>query len=362
MPKILIIRHDNIGDLICVTPLIHALKKTLPDAEISAFVNSYNAPVLANHPDLDSLYYYTKAKHRKKNQSLFAVYWEKIKLIYTLRQQQFDFVILATPDPTQRLYQLAQWLAPQKIILMRGQTNSPFKLSANTIGVSRPLHFNELHEVERVFCLGEPIVKLTQKPSPVHIEVSKIQKAWAFQQIKKKGNCQTSLNIGIHISARKKSQRWSVENFVTLLTQLNHNNPMAQFLLFWSPGSEFHPQHPGDDEKAAAILAATKSLPIYPFRTQELEELIAGLSLCDVLICSDGGAMHVGAGVGVPILCFFGESDPKRWRPWGVPHVVLQSENQQVALISPYTVIQAFESLRAQFEQPRPSSKNENES
>lgn len=41
--KILIIRRDNIGDLICTTPLFEAIRQHYPDAYLAALVNSYNA-------------------------------------------------------------------------------------------------------------------------------------------------------------------------------------------------------------------------------------------------------------------------------------------------------------------------------
>jgi ADP-heptose:LPS heptosyltransferase len=41
------------------------------------------------------------------------------------------------------------------------------------------------------------------------------------------------------------------------------------------------------------------------------------------VICSDGGAMHVAAALGKPIVCFFGNSDATLWRPWGVPYAVV---------------------------------------
>ena len=52
-PRILIVRRDNIGDLVCTTPLIAALRERLPRAWIAALVNSYNAEVLARNPALD---------------------------------------------------------------------------------------------------------------------------------------------------------------------------------------------------------------------------------------------------------------------------------------------------------------------
>ena len=62
--RILVVRRDNIGDLILTTPLLHALRRARPQAHIAALVNSYNAPVLDGNPDVDAVHVYDKAKHR----------------------------------------------------------------------------------------------------------------------------------------------------------------------------------------------------------------------------------------------------------------------------------------------------------
>ena len=119
-------------------------------------------------------------------------------------------------------------------------------------------------------------------------------------------------------------------------------------MLFWSPGDEHNPLHPGDDGKAAAILAACADLPVLPYATEQLEELIGGLSLCQAMICSDGGAMHIGAALGLPLISLFGNSDPVTWHPWGVPHRVLQAPSRDVNDISVEQVAAAFVALRGE--------------
>jgi heptosyltransferase-3 len=57
--------------------------------------------------------------------------------------------------------------------------------------------------------------------------------------------------------------------------------------------------------------------------------------------------MHVGAGLGVPIVCLFGNSDAARWRPWGVPYRLLQKPSADVADIGVSEVVAAFNALRA---------------
>jgi ADP-heptose:LPS heptosyltransferase len=66
-----------------------------------------------------------------------------------------------------------------------------------------------------------------------------------------------------------------------------------------------------------------------------------------MLICADGGAMHLAAGLGLPIVCLFGDSGVARWRPWGVPCRVLQAPSRNVRDIEVEELVAAFSSLRA---------------
>ena len=44
--------------------------------------------------------------------------------------------------------------------------------------------------------------------------------------------------------------------------------------------------------------------------------------------------MHVAAGLGKPLVCFFGNSSAERWHPWGGPYELLQNQSRDVAEIS----------------------------
>ncbi|MBI5912393.1 MAG: glycosyltransferase family 9 protein [Betaproteobacteria bacterium] len=332
-PKILLIRRDNIGDLVCTTPLISALRLRYPRAHIAALVNTYNRQALEGHPDVDAVYAYAKAKHRLPGQSRAAIYRDKLLLLLKLRAQRFDYVLLAAPHPGASALLLARWIAPAHIAGYAEPTGS--------VDLTLP-HSTEdaLHEVEQVFRLAK-LFGIESAPGKLSMAVDAAARERVSAALRPRDPVRKL--IALHISARKPSQRWPAERFAELMHALGQE---ADFLLLWSPGAADHPQHPGDDAKAQAIMDAAGSLPLLAYPTQELKDLAAALSLADTVICSDGGAMHIAAALGKPVLCFFGDSDAGRWHPWGVPYRLLQPESRNAADISLAAALQALRELR----------------
>ncbi len=330
--KILLIRRDNIGDLVCTTPLISALRRHFPRAHIAALVNTYNRQVLDGHPDLDAVYAYAKAKHRLAGQSRAAVYWDKFVLMLKLRSQHFDTVLLASSYPGASALRLARWIAPAHI--------AGYAEHSGLVDMALPHGAAAAHEVEDVFRLAG-LFGIEGAAGKLSLAVDAQARTRARSALGAPGAGRKL--IAVHISARKPSQRWPVERYAELMQALRGE---ADFLLLWSPGAADHPQHPGDDAKAQAVIDAAGDLRLTAYPTQELRDLSAALSLADYVICSDGGAMHLAAALGKPILCFFGNSDAARWHPWGVPHRLLQPESRDAADISQAAALQAFRELQ----------------
>ncbi|MES2771423.1 MAG: glycosyltransferase family 9 protein [Pseudomonadota bacterium] len=386
--KILVIRRDNIGDLVCTTPLFSALRKHFPKAHLAALVNSYNAPVLRGNPDLDRVHIYRKAKHHlpahssscallprrqgdmlpatshrikalsaagfcflsclrialSKGVSWFsrlAIWWQTAKLIHQLRQTRFDCIIIATPTHSSSALRFARWIGARQIIAYGRNPELPATPKAQE------------HESESVMrlltCLG-----INEAPGALRVfaEAKPNTEAQASSTAKSNSCAPTQTSpspalIGLHLSARKPEQRWPVERFAELAHAL-HARYGARFLLFWSPGAADHPQHPGDDAKAEQLQALCADLPLQAYPSQTLDELIAGLAQCSQVICSDGGAMHLAAGLGKPILCFFGNSDIHRWHPWGVVHECLQAPSRKVSDISVSEALSAFDRIQSE--------------
>jgi ADP-heptose:LPS heptosyltransferase len=318
--KILVIRRDNIGDLVCTTPLFSSLRLAFPEAYIAALVNSYSAPVISNNPDINSVFTYTKGKHGANEQGIIRRWMTSFALLRKLRAEQFDVVIAINKSSVS----LARLLSPKRII-SAGHMVGPDVISEQEIA--------PLHAVEAVHKFLSPLgIHSAPGSMSVHPDLNLL-----------KPNLHPASQkpvIGLHLSSRKPSQRWSVENFITLANKLSSVREVS-FRVFWSPGTQSNPLHPGDDEKAESFKQGTEHLPVEFCATTQLGELIAAMSLCDLMICGDGGAMHIAAALGKPVVALFGDSDPQRWRPWGVPYQVLQPVSRDVIDITPDNVLLA---------------------
>ena len=319
--SLLVIRRDNIGDLVCTTPLVTALRMLFPSAWIGVLANSYNAPVLQGNPDIDQVYAYRKLKHLGPGMSVVSALATRTSMLWALRRKNLDLAIVATGEQDRRGLRLARLLSPDRII-------------------NSPAYSPGLHEVERTFLVARglgfdgPIPPL--RVVPVEAPTSETHAAMRRAELPRLRPL-----IGVHLSARRLAQRWPPEHFAALIIALSTKHG-ADTMLLWSPGKEDHLQHPGDDGKAATVMALIGDCArVIPYPTPTLTDLIGALSICDALICSDGGAMHIAAGLGKPVACMFGDSPPERWRPWGVRHTLLHPESRNVRDIRVEDVAQA---------------------
>lgn len=342
VPSFLVIRSANIGDLVCTTPLIHALRERYPKSRLCALVNSYNRAVLDNNPGIDTVYAYMKAKHREPGQGVLGVYWKRMRLMHELRRQRFDYAIIGGAHFLPHALRLARTVKPRHII---GFTE-PGQRGVKHIDMGVPYTLpHPMHETQDIFRVLAPL-GITSEPPPMRMYPDPVEVEAARHRLTRQRVPVGKMLIGVQISSRKPVNRWSVENFIKLIRQL-HATYGAAFLLLWSPGRSDNPRHPGDDDDAAAIAAALAGLPVIANPQGPLPELIADLSLCDVVITCDGGALHIAAALGKPTLCFFGSTDAARWRPWGVPHILLQPPSRKATDISTNEAFLGFQSLLA---------------
>lgn len=331
--KILIIQRDNIGDLILTTPLISSLSRTL-GGKVDLLVNTYNQKVLENNPHVGKIHPYSKLHHRQPGQSLFSVLFQRVKSYLSVRNAGYDVAIIARADWSDRPMKWARLSGAKRIIAIGNnippEVSDPVTLSGE-----------QCHIVELFSRLAAPL-GVTEPPAGLELYPTREE----VRVMRERLPVSDELPVfGIQISSRKPAQRWQAEKFIQLMHEIASQQP-CQFLLFWSPGAADNKSHPGDDEKAQQIIEACQDIALIPAQTSNLRELIAGMSLCQQILTSDGGALHVAAGVKVPTVALFGNSDAWFWGPWKVPSEILEAPGQDVSRLEVEVVVKHFMQLR----------------
>jgi heptosyltransferase-3 len=326
--KILFIRRDNIGDLICTTPAIHAARMKYPKSKIGILVNTYNADVIKNNPDIDEIYIYEKAKH-SPDKSKMSVWLSNLKVLRKIRKENYD-VAIGCGSYSPRLERYTFITGAKKRI---GYIKNSMKKSKF---YTTPMYEQEklLHEVEKTYYLLTPLGISSDNSLPplkIYPSIDELNKFKNF--IETKNFIKEKYLVAFHISSRRPENRWPAEKFIELGNLIAKNIQNAQILLLWSPGSEKNPYHPGDDEKAEIIKNNLRATT-FAYKTENLKELIAALSICNLLVCCDGGAMHIGTALDKPIIALWGSSDADRWKPWSNKHIVLQGKDKKASNVN----------------------------
>ena len=337
--RILVIRRDNIGDLICTTPLLCALRQHFPEASLSVLVSSYNVAVLDGNHDIDEVFVFLKRHQKSHGYGFLSILWHRWQLVNTLRKRKFDYILLANGG-----WRYAQNLGAKKIIGFR-ERNQPDSRQPDVIvplkeagiydqEVSKLAHLGITLGIPREKALGPtrlfPDLKLMAR------ERQRLMTAgW-------KDNCPT---IALHISARYVEHLWPEESLAAFAKTVMEKYSI-QILLLWSPGAESNRMHPGDDEKAQRLLEQFSGKPLFPCPTADIPSLIAAVALVDQMVCSDGGAMHVAAALQKPILSFFGTGSIETWHPWAVPYIALRHPSKLVSSISLEEALAGFGELQ----------------
>lgn len=291
--KILLVRNDNLGDLVCTTPAIEALRKKYPNNQIDIVVNSYNYSAIYKNPFVDKIYCYTKPKHKKKISEKIKAALGKLKILWQIKKENYDIVIVFRSGYS------------KSAELFSNITNAKYKIGVknkkgnDNFNIYVPFHSN-MHEVE--FCF-----ECVKALNVFHNE----EKTIYFLDNKKTDNFKSYNDIVLfHISARMKNNKMSLKKLKTVFDNIN-----IDFYITAEP----------QDIEMAKELSRKKNIKYIP--TSSMDDLAQVISKSRMFITLEGGAMHIAPALGVKTIALFGVSNINRWHPWGYKDLVLQHDS-----------------------------------
>lgn len=282
----IIVRMPNwIGDMVMATPVLTDLRKTYPQARITAMCRAPVSDLLLADPEIDELFCFSKT-------SSFSRHSEKKNLIEKLRCGKYDLGILLTHSLSS-----AWWFWQGKVKARLGYDCNGRRLLLNH-SVPLPENIDRQHLVLTYKMLLEPLgIPISDSPPRLFLSPKEVNEA--RQLLKQHGVTEKSKVVGINPGATYGSAKcWLPERFREVAEKLLRDESVV--IVFF-----------GDQLSTPLVKEISQGLPsrvVNLAGLTSLRELAALISLCDVLLTNDSGPMHIADALGTKILALFGST------------------------------------------------------
>lgn len=322
--RILVIRIDFLGDMVCTTPFIHSLKERWPEAEIHVLANKYNSSVLDGNPDVSKVHFYVYSKNLQKNirSNFLGSLVDRVKLIFRLRMLKFDMVIIPNGGMNKNSINFARQLNVSDCRWHNSDTEFDDRKPCHVN--CRPIHHEALSGYKLVPEIDNPAIEqLCLQLYPRE----RLIKNWDGL-LKGRGR----KRVGLFVSNKSAARCWPLDKWIAIAQKLSMLNDV---IIFYSP-----------DE---IVSSAWKSLDrVQCVQPPTISDLIAAQSIINLTISADSAPVHISSALNVPVIALFESRREKylRWFPLGVKNIVIH-EGDTVSEISVESVLLSTDKMLA---------------
>ncbi len=285
--NILIIRLSAIGDVVFCSPLIKALRRSYPDANISWLVEPAAAPLLKNNPDIDELIIWPKAEWKQlwKQRKYLTLLRALGLLRKRLKAKNFDMAI-----DLQGLLKSGIWAlwsgAPERIGLGSKEGSARFMSRVISRQGDDPRIGSEYYHLARE-------MKLDVADFAMDIALSDEDVAYAAEF---RHNGEYAVICPFTTRPQK---HWLASRWPELVQQIMRQQGLPVIML-GGPG----------DVTAAAHIHNENSKIINLVGKSSLTQTAAIIKQSSLLVGVDTGLTHMGIAFNVPTLALFGSTCP----------------------------------------------------
>ncbi len=305
--NMLVIRLDNMGDLLMSTPAIRALKETF-NSRITVLTSSMAADIARNIPVIDETLMFDVPWVKTSNASFSPDFFS---LVEVLKEKQFDAAVVFTvfsqnPMPAIMLAYLAD--IPLRLALCR---ENPYQLLTNWVPDEEPYTFIK-HQVERDLDL---VATVGARTSNDHLS---IQIPDAREPTKKKlHKNKNSIDLQkpwmiLHPGVSEPKRQYPIKNWIEVGKKLVIDFGYQLLLT----GSSAEKQL--TDEIQQGI--GTNAFSIAGLLN--LDEFICLIKEAPLLLSVNTGPVHIAAATQTPVIVLYAQTNPQH-TPWKTPNKVL---------------------------------------
>ena len=286
--SILIIKWDEIGDMVYALHVFSHLKIRFPEASQTLWCKPFVKPLVQNHPAISHI-------------------------VHSAPQTAYDLVVELRGDWNTLKYCISH---PPKMRVDRGSIRLKNKLSGG-----------QKHEVVTNFQIIEPLLSAGTSILSPELHIGNEEKKPVEDYLNKN---QIRKYAVIHCGARRKLRQWSISNFVWLARHLKEAYGLGIVFV-------------GTSEDEPDIEAIVSQLPIKSFvstRDFNLLQFAALTSNATVFVGNESGPIHIAAVVNTPLLGLYGPGVKDVFYPIGqkskiIHHVLDCNPCDQIHCVRP---------------------------
>ncbi|OGX06693.1 MAG: hypothetical protein A3G87_00985 [Omnitrophica bacterium RIFCSPLOWO2_12_FULL_50_11] len=300
--NILVIRLDQIGDVVCALPVFPILKRRFPSARVTALVSGEGKAVLEHNPFVDRIVVFGSNWFSRSGSVDLE---ELFRLTADLRETRFelgfdlrgDLRTIAFMTASRVRYRIGYGIAGGAALLHR-----------------MPDYDMSRHQVElnRNLVTDEPIDKRNLKPE-IYLTLEETKEAW--KRLDSFGVDRGSDLIAIHPEAGYPSKEWGDEKFIQLIEKLIRDAEL-KILVFGLNHARRVAEHFASSDRVVNLVSLLS-----------LRQMIAVLHCCRLFVGNDSGPSHLAHALGLAcVVIASGTNEYERWGIWREPVTIRKHE------------------------------------
>lgn len=306
--RLLVVRLDNLGDLLMTTPALSAIRQSLPGVHMTLLGSAASAAALAHLPMLDDAIGYDAPWTQGR---AAADSGPDHQLLMRLACGQYDAAIVFTVC-TQSALPAAMLLRLANIPLRLAHSReNPYALLTDWVPDRERVEQGMRHEVQRQLDLVQSVgIQPADRRLVFFFGAGPMRSA--RRQLVAAGGAASRPCVVVHVGATASSRRYPPERFAAAADIIA--SASGHCIVF--TGSS--------DERALIerTRACMRSPSVSLAGKLGLGELGALLASARVLVSNNTGPVHMAAALGTPVVVLYAQTNPQH-TPWLCPARVL---------------------------------------
>ena len=303
--RVLIINPFGIGDVLFSTPLVAAVRTAYPQAFIAYLCNRRTHEVLRHNPHLDAIVVFEKDEYRalwraSKRQWLGAA----VELLRRVARGRFDVAIDLSLSDRYSAVLAALGVPVRAGFNYRGRG----RFLTHRVDISG---YEDKHVVEYYRDLLRSL-HMPMHPGRLQLFTTAEGRQAADARLAAAGLGAEELVVGLvpgggtSWGVDSAFRRWRLDRFSDVGNALVERHG-ARVLLFGEPS----------DQRTCREVADRMPRDVLDLSgTTDLSQFIHLVARCHLLLCNDGGPLHIAVSLGVPTVSVFGPVSPRVYGPY----------------------------------------------